>query len=236
MSGEFDIEERRTVLTEILGLRDEIRSLHDTAKGTAGKVEQIGVEQGRVNSFLTAHTVRADVEDTEQAPLNGLVGKTILIVDNEPVILRYLRRGLAHRGARVLVAGTVEEALAIVRVEHLHAALVDLRMPAVEHGMHIARTICRLHPDAGVVIISGRLDAPGLDALPVARLQKPFELEQLEHTLCGAMGTGAPSLRRTEPPGFDRGELPTQPGSRLALDTPRPTTAGETPEAKKRGE
>lgn len=230
---ESDTAARRTLLDEIIALRSEFGLVARDVQSLVQKIDILGEEAGRTNSFLTAHALRLD-SIGPAAPLNGLAGKTILVVDDEAHLLRPIKESLTRRGALVLDASTVDVAIGFVRNARLDAALVDLRLPRTEDGIELARWIRRARPEIAVVVTSGLLDAPGLDALPVARIPKPFGLEDLERVLCEAMGHGVSSLHPAELPST----LP--PPARTGFDeepsTPAPDTADESPHAKHGGE
>lgn len=250
---ESDTAARRTILDELIALRQDFVEFARDLKSIDRKVDVLSTEAGRTNSFLTAHALRLDSIGPPEK-LNGLAGKTVLVVDDELALLRSLKISLTRRGAIVLDASSVSLAVDFVRTARIDVALVDLRIPHTEDGLDLARWICRARPSTAVVVTSGLLDAPGLDALPVARIPKPFGLDDLERVLCEAMGHGTPSLHPDElpstvpppaPTGFEEAPLQqptfvdreavTQPGSKLAETTPPPTTADESPQAKREG-
>ena len=54
----------------------------------------------------------------------------VLVVDDDPQTLRYVRDALSNTGYDVLAAGEPEEALRLVEEEKPHLALLDLVLPA----------------------------------------------------------------------------------------------------------
>ena len=80
---------------------------------------------------------------------------TILIVDDEPVILDVFRRFLEGEGRTLLLAGSAREALA--RAEQpgaLDVALVDKNL-GDGSGLDVARALRRLKPDVEVILVTG---------------------------------------------------------------------------------
>jgi len=80
---------------------------------------------------------------------------TILIVDDEPVILDVFRRFLEGEGRTILLAGSAREALAVARkVESLDVALVDKNL-GDGSGLDVARALKEAKPDVEVILVTG---------------------------------------------------------------------------------
>jgi len=83
--------------------------------------------------------------------------KTILIVDDQPDVLRLYSRGLEVAGHRVITAETVELGMQLVDAAPPDAVLVDLKMPYV-NGMGMLYRLRQAHPRIPVAIITGMAD------------------------------------------------------------------------------
>ncbi|WP_242355799.1 response regulator [Anaeromyxobacter sp. SG64] len=80
---------------------------------------------------------------------------TILIVDDEPVILDVFRRFLEGEGRRLLLAGSVREALAIAReAREIDVAIIDKNL-GDGSGLDVARGLKAAKPDAEVILVTG---------------------------------------------------------------------------------
>ena len=80
---------------------------------------------------------------------------TILIVDDEPVILDVFRRFLEGDGRRLLLAGSVREALAIAReARDIDVAILDKNL-GDGSGLDVARGLKEAKPDAEVILVTG---------------------------------------------------------------------------------
>jgi two-component system, cell cycle sensor histidine kinase and response regulator CckA len=80
---------------------------------------------------------------------------TILIVDDEPVILDVFRRFLEGDGRRLLLAGSVREALAIAReAREIDVAILDKNL-GDGSGLDVARGLKQAKPDAEVILVTG---------------------------------------------------------------------------------
>jgi two-component system KDP operon response regulator KdpE len=105
----------------------------------------------------------------------------ILVVDDEPQILRVMRTGLPPRGYDVRVASSGEEALDEISKEMPDLIILDLMMPGLS-GLEVCR---RVREFASVPIIV--LSAKGAESDKVAALDlgaddyvtKPFGMDEL---------------------------------------------------------
>ena len=83
--------------------------------------------------------------------------KQILLVDDEPGILKVLGISLADRGYRVLTADNGEEALQIFRNARPDLVLTDIKMPGMD-GIELLKRMKQESPDAEVIMITGHGD------------------------------------------------------------------------------
>jgi PAS domain S-box-containing protein len=80
---------------------------------------------------------------------------TLLIVDDEPVILDVFRRFLEGDGRTLLLAGSVREALAVgLEARELDVALVDKNL-GDGSGLDVARALKQAKPDVEVILVTG---------------------------------------------------------------------------------
>jgi DNA-binding response OmpR family regulator len=117
------------------------------------------------------------------------------VVDNEPVMRRFVRRSLEARHFHVEEARDGESALALIqaRNEPFDLVLTDLSMPGID-GRQVSETLARYRPSVAVLCMSGNPDAvprvgPG-DA-PVRVMLKPFTAEDLYHAVRDAITRAA---------------------------------------------
>jgi two-component system response regulator MprA len=105
----------------------------------------------------------------------------ILVVDDDPEIVSFLKRGLTFEGYTVDTAGDGTEALAKVREREPDMVILDVMMPGID-GIEVAR---RLRKASGIPILM--LTAKGTVADRVAGLDsgaddylvKPFAFDEL---------------------------------------------------------
>lgn len=111
----------------------------------------------------------------------------ILIVDDEPQVLRALLRLLTRRGFEVTLAGSGDEALKQLEGARPHLVLSDYRMPVMS-GLTLLEEVRRRWPEVALVVMSGHADeAAVLEALAGRRidlyLHKPWNHETLSDEL-----------------------------------------------------
>lgn len=120
----------------------------------------------------------------------GPTGKQVprvLFVDDEPLVVRSLRRTLASRPLRweSRFAESGEEALSIVGGEPIDVVVSDMHMPGMD-GAELLRRVQERHPEVVRIVLSGQSD-PKLvfRAVPVAHqfLTKPFDSGHLIGTI-----------------------------------------------------
>jgi DNA-binding response OmpR family regulator len=110
------------------------------------------------------------------------MGERILIVEDDPSILRGLQLNLGMEGYTVRSAMDGETGLELARTESPDLVVVDVMLPRMD-GLTLVRELRRTHPDLPVLILS----AKGQENDKVAGLQfgaddymvKPFGLKEL---------------------------------------------------------
>jgi len=105
----------------------------------------------------------------------------VLVVDDEPQILRALRINLLARQYEVVTATTGAQALHATAADHPDLVVLDLGLPDMD-GVEVIRKL-RTWTRIPIVILSGRMDIAGkvaaLDAGADDYVTKPFSLDEL---------------------------------------------------------
>jgi two-component system, OmpR family, KDP operon response regulator KdpE len=105
----------------------------------------------------------------------------ILVVDDEPQILRVLRIHLTARQYTVITAATGAEALQRAEAEHPDVVILDLGLPDLD-GVEIVRRL-RAWTGVPIIVLSGRADSrdkvEALDAGADDYVTKPFSTDEL---------------------------------------------------------
>jgi two-component system KDP operon response regulator KdpE len=106
---------------------------------------------------------------------------TVLVVDDEPQILRALRINLRVRHFDVHVASTGAEALEVAAKHPPDLVILDLGLPDID-GVEVIGGL-RGWTDAPIIVLSGRADSSdkveALDAGADDYVTKPFSMEEL---------------------------------------------------------
>ncbi len=106
---------------------------------------------------------------------------TVLVVDDEPQILRALRINLRVRHYDVQVAGTGAQALEVAAKHPPDLVVLDLGLPDLD-GVEVIQGL-RGWTDAPIIVLSGRADSTdkveALDAGADDYVTKPFNMEEL---------------------------------------------------------
>ena len=114
---------------------------------------------------------------------------TVLVVDDDPQTLRYVRDTLAQAGYAPIVAGDQEEALRLMEEAKPQLALLDLMLPEKD-GIELMKDILKI-ADVPVIFLSayGRDDliARALDLGAVDYVVKPFSPTELAARIGAAL-------------------------------------------------
>jgi two-component system alkaline phosphatase synthesis response regulator PhoP len=108
-------------------------------------------------------------------------GETILVVDDEPKILKTVRAYLENAGFRVVTAGDGQMALTVFRHEKPALIVLDLGLPGMD-GLDVARTL-RRDSNVPIIMLTARVDETdkliGLELGSDDYVTKPFSPREL---------------------------------------------------------
>jgi two-component system OmpR family response regulator len=111
----------------------------------------------------------------------GLETRRILVVDDEPHIVNFLRAGLEDEGFAVATAEDGETALEQVDRFHPHLVILDLMLPGMD-GLELAERL-RQDPDLLIIMLTARDQVAdrvtGLRLGADDYMVKPFDFEEL---------------------------------------------------------
>ena len=114
----------------------------------------------------------------------------ILLVDDDPDLLKLISLRLTSAGYRVRTADSGEDALAAIAVTRPALVITDLRMPGID-GMQLFDGIHRQHPALPVIILTAHGTIP--DAVNATQrgvfgfLTKPFDSKELLQKVAAAV-------------------------------------------------
>ena len=127
----------------------------------------------------------------------------VLVVDDDPQTLRFLRDTLAEAGYAPVVTGEHEDLSRIIEVEKPHLVLLDLMLPGTD-GIELMESVPEL-ADLPVIFVSGygrdETIARALESGAEDYIVKPFSATELTARIRAAL------RRREEPEPFVLGDL-----------------------------
>ncbi len=106
----------------------------------------------------------------------------VLIVEDDPAIVRFLERGLAAHGHSTLTAADGEEGVRLASEDHVEMVLLDIMLPRLD-GQQALQRIRLRRPGLPVLMLTARDEmchkVDALDSGADDYLTKPFDLEEL---------------------------------------------------------
>ena len=119
-----------------------------------------------------------------------MIASDILLVDDDPDLLKLISLRLTSAGYRVRTAESGETALAAIAVRRPAAVVTDLRMPGID-GLQLFDAINRQHAGLPVLILTAHGTIP--DAVAATQrgvfgfLTKPFDSQELLQKVASAL-------------------------------------------------
>ena len=161
---------------------------------TSGYARNAIVHQGRLDpgvQLITKPFTRAQlairIRDVLDAPADAAERKTVLVVEDEPLVRLFLIQTIEQLGYEALEAETVEQARELFAARRdIDVAFVDVSLPDGD-GRELVRSFCAERPNMNVVLASGHARATLADALndnPRVRfVAKPYDANAIRASL-----------------------------------------------------
>jgi DNA-binding NtrC family response regulator len=116
---------------------------------------------------------------------------TVLLVDDEDLILTGFKRILRREPYEIATANSGAEALAVLAQQPIHVMVTDENMPGMS-GRELLRRVRVAYPDVVPIVLSGALTLDVAveaieDGTPYRLLAKPVSAELLKETLRRAL-------------------------------------------------
>jgi DNA-binding NtrC family response regulator len=103
----------------------------------------------------------------------GEAPRTVLIVDDDPQILRLVERMLKARAVNILMAPRASDALIICDRQSVDLLISDVSMPEMD-GNKLADRVLKRFPDATALLMSGHYRTVPENSGRIRYLKKPF--------------------------------------------------------------
>ncbi len=167
-------------------------------RGAGGGIE-IRSEPGAGTEVLVYLPRTDDAPDAIVAPAQTPVpraGRTVLLVDDDPMVLHTCTDALESMGCTVLTAESVAEGrerFLAAEADTVSLAVIDLAL-SDGSGLDLARSLTARDDKLGLVLMTGG-ESPIPDDIErhvLARLSKPFRLDELSAALGAATGERQP--------------------------------------------
>ena len=131
--------------------------------------------------------VGQDSPEKQHSSEDGYEGRNLLILDDEPNILRSIKRLLRRDGYRIHLAETAEAALRVLAMHEIQVVLSDQRMPEM-NGTEFLSRVKDMYPETIRIVLSGYTDIDSVtDAINRGSiykfLTKPWDDEQLREQI-----------------------------------------------------
>ncbi|MFM9922266.1 sigma 54-interacting transcriptional regulator [Variovorax sp. H27-G14] len=123
-------------------------------------------------------------------------GARLLVVDDDPDMLRLLSMRLSSAGYQVTAVTSAETALTQLEIEHPQLVLSDVRLPGRD-GLQLFDEIRKRHPSLPVILLTAHGTIP--DAVEATArgvftyLTKPYDGRELLEKIAQALALGAPT-------------------------------------------
>jgi len=158
---------------------------------SAGGFVQVASEVGLGSTFSLHLPLKAppvELRSLARSPSLEAGSGTVLVVDDEPMVLAFTREGLKRLGYDVLTAADGQQACEVFQSHsgQIDIVLLDLVMPGIT-GLETCRRLREIRPSLKVILSSGYTSAEVVrearQAGAVGFIGKPYSLEDLSAAL-----------------------------------------------------
>ena len=124
-----------------------------------------------------------DAQETEAAGRSGdTSGPRILVIEDEPTIVEFLRTGLAYEGYRVIVSPDGRTGFDYAHREEFDLIILDIMLPDMD-GFEVCRKLRARGSDVPIIMLTARREihdrVAGLDLGADDYITKPFSFAEL---------------------------------------------------------
>ncbi len=147
------------------------------------------------NELLRPTEQKADSNGTQ---LHGQ-SKTILVIEDEPSLLKFVDRALRQNGYKVYTASGEEKAMEILSLHHpVDLVLSDIMLRGSKNGFDIASRIEEIYPDQQFLFMTGYADLTSIESgkewSEIQLIKKPFGMTTLLDAVQSALRTSNTSV------------------------------------------
>lgn len=155
----------------------ELLSKPYTREALARRLRHVVANSRQASQARATATGQQDEAAASGALPAALTRGTILLVEDDSLILMNTAEMLKQSGLLVIEAGSAEEAMIALQTSHIDVLVTDINLPG-SSGITLAKEARALHPAIGLVFATG--DSAMAPAMADARLlPKPYGMQQL---------------------------------------------------------
>jgi len=152
---------------------------------------QVESEEGRGSAFSIHLPLKAPPVEQREAIRSSVLepgSGTVLVVDDEPMVLAFVEEGLRRLGYKVLAAADGRQACEVYssHSRQIDMVLLDMVMPGTT-GLEACRRLREINPNVKVILSSGYSSGEVVRearlAGAVGFIGKPYSLEELSGVL-----------------------------------------------------
>ncbi|MBW8295304.1 response regulator [Sphingopyxis sp.] len=155
----------------------ELLSKPYTREALARRLRHVVANRQQAGEARATATGQRDEAPASRALPAALTRGTILLVEDDSLILMNTAEMLKQSGLLVIEAGSAEEAMIALQTSHIDVLVTDINLPG-SSGVTLASEARALHPAIGLVFATG--DSAMAPALADARLlAKPYGMKLL---------------------------------------------------------
>lgn len=125
----------------------------------------------------------------------------LLIVDDEPAMLKMLKWRLETKGYNVLTAISGDQALDIVKQNTIDLIITDVRMPVMDGLTLVKKIKSQVQQDIPCIVMSGHgdidMNTQAKEVGACGFIHKPVKFDDLEQLIQQTLGHLAPDFTQT---------------------------------------
>jgi two-component system NtrC family sensor kinase len=175
-----------------LGLSQVFGFTHQSG-GTVTVASEIG-RGTTIRMYLPRSNAQrvASVEPSPEAPTAVAAGRTILVVEDDPMVATATAALIEQLGHRSVRADSAAKALEILTGDHdIDLVFSDVVMPGAMNGIELAHAIRKLRPDIPVILTSGYSGQIRDASRQFEILPKPLAVTTLDAAIRHALAAAA---------------------------------------------
>ena len=178
-----------------------LASVYGVIKNHGGSIKVESAPRQGTTFTLMLPAARADRPARDIPEKNAVMpagGGTILIVDDEPLILQYCQEMIKSLGFSVLAAVSAKEAIQIYRKYNhvIDIAILDMVMPKM-NGLQLFGVLQTINPEIKTIITTGYALDSRISEIIIKNshqyLKKPYTLAQLANSIANLMDKSSAS-------------------------------------------